>query len=133
MADGTIVNEQITASSQFLAEPLQTLKGTVERTYEPWRARLGNIRSWATATQYPTSPWIQVDFIDSVAVTGIQIQGGNYTDPYGYYINWIKTFQVQYGDGDTEPTFIMDGDQAMVSICQYHCSPFKIFTEHREI
>ena len=107
MADGTIANEQITASSYFHIEP--------DRTFEPWRARLGNIRSWATETQDPSSPWIQVNFNDTVVVTGIQTQGDDYTDQIGYHVNWIETFQVQYGYADTDLTFIMDGDQVMVS------------------
>ena len=103
MADGTVTNEQITASSQ-------------RRGFEPWRARLGNTRSWTPATQNPTSPWIQVDLNDKVVITGIQTQGGSFISSGQTYNIWVKTLRVQYGDNDKDLYNIMDGDQVMVSI-----------------
>ena len=107
MADGTVTNEQITASSQ-------------RQGFEPWRARLGNTQSWTAATQDPTSPWIQVDLNDIVVVIGIQTQGGHFTSSGLSYYIWVDTLQVQYGNEDTDLTYIMEGDQAMVGVLRGH-------------
>ena len=103
MADGSIANEQITASSQ-------------RPGFEPWRARLRNIRPWGTAIQYPSSPWIQVHFKDKVFVTGIQTQGYDFTNSGLTYKIWVQTLEIQYGDRETDLAYITEGAQAMVSI-----------------
>ena len=103
MESKTIANRQITASS------------FIYPNYDPWRARLRNTRSWATGTQTPSSPWIQVQFLNIVVITGIQTQGGVYWDTETYYVNWVETLHVEYGD-DSAWRYIMDGEKEMVCV-----------------
>ena len=102
------------------------------------------MRSWAAKTQNPSSPWIQVDLKDTVVITAIKTQGGDYEDYTEYYSedsiryqeNWIGTLQVQYGDMDTDLRYIMDGDQAKVGvkiIIQFARPALKETTEHWKI
>ena len=96
MEDRTIADSQITASSYF------------EEYYEPWQARLHNTRSWSTKTQNPSSPWIQVLFLNIVVITGIQTQGGGNMNKY-----WVETLYVEYED-NLVLRYIMDGRKEMV-------------------
>ena len=102
MEDKTIAKWQITASSHF-------------RNYEPWQARLRSGRSWATKTQSPSSPWIQVQFMNSVVITGMQTQGGEYWNE-SRYDNWVKTLHVEYEKDHTGWSYIMDGNEKMVGV-----------------
>ena len=103
MTDGTIFNEQITASSNF-------------PDYESWQARLGNTRSWYAKPQYPVLPWIQVEFVNITVITGIQVQGGSYWDENEQYDNWVETLQVQYEKDNGVPSYIMNGNETKVGV-----------------
>ena len=96
MEDKTIAGWQITASSNYNA-------------YDPWRARLRDTRSWATATQNPSSPWIQVEFVNITIITGIQTQGE------GLRLGWVETLHVAYEENSAW-CYIMDGEKEMVCV-----------------
>ena len=109
MEDRSIEDSQITASSYFIVT-------SPSHTYYPHLGRLNNEGNdcWGTAETNPTDPWIQVDFIDSVELYGIQTQGLFYPGsdspptPGGYYV-WVEMLQVQTGDSEDSLTFIEDG------------------------
>ena len=107
MEDRSIVNSQITASSYH--------SGFLD-TYHPHKARLNSDDYWETATENPSNPWIQIDFLDSVELHGIQTQG--ITNPF--YNEWVSELQVQTGDSDNSLVFIEDGDgNQMVMYCHF--------------
>ncbi|XP_072046489.1 uncharacterized protein [Amphiura filiformis] len=103
MQNGLIENSQITASSYR----------SRSRTFDPWRARLNNpteLRYWRPASDAISNSWIQVDFLDTVIVTGIETQGSGDENKAK---RWVTTFQVQIGN-ETSKTYITDGSNPKV-------------------
>ena len=91
MEDGSISGTQITASSTKESN----------HTYYPKNARLNGIRFWlADKTKEPH--WLQVDFLVSVMISGIQIQGDSNKE-------WTKTIQVAYGGSENSLVLIKNG------------------------
>ena len=120
MEDRSIEDSQITASSYFTVD-------SPSHSYKPHLARLNNEGSdcWGTADTHPSDPWIQVDFIDSVELYGIQTQGFYFigsNSPYSpsSYV-WVKMLQVQTGDSENSLTFIKDGSgSSKVNTTQFY-------------
>ncbi|XP_072048292.1 uncharacterized protein [Amphiura filiformis] len=88
MESRLIKDEQITASEFCPGYPANA-------------GRLNNNNYWCTSYASPSDSWIQVDFLDTVTITGIRIQGGTYY--------WVTKLQIQYGDTDNSLKFILDG------------------------
>ena len=91
MADGSISDSQITASSVFSKNNRYSYEG-----------RLNNNNYWATAEGQPSNPWIQVAFSSPVTIAAIQTQGAS-----GYQY-WVTKLQVQTGDSETTLSYILD-------------------------
>ncbi|XP_072043968.1 uncharacterized protein [Amphiura filiformis] len=101
MQDGAITDNQITASSYHHEANSQTL------TFEPWRARPSNTRYWrphADTLDMLQDQWIQVDFLKTVIITGIQTQGSDSVSNK----RWISNLKVQTGDSVDNLTNITD-------------------------
>ncbi|XP_072022551.1 lactadherin-like [Amphiura filiformis] len=77
LEDGSVTNNQFTASSTYL-------------DLSPYKGRLNDARFWA-ASSGSQPCWLQVDFLTSVVITGIKTQGA------GTVGQWIKTFQLKFG------------------------------------
>ena len=56
------------------------------------------------------SPWIQVSFLSVVTITEIQTQGATNAD------HWVEELQVQTGYSEDTLSYIMDGNQTVVSL-----------------
>ena len=90
MVDKSIGDSQITASSVY-------------NDYHPENARLNGNSHWeGYGGREPY--WIQVDFLMSVEISGIQIQGGSDDE------EWTKTIEVKYGDTEQSLVSINDGN-----------------------
>ena len=105
MESGDISNDQITASSFYSGQG----------GLEPWKGRLNNDHYWATASENPPEPWIQVDLLQSTMVTGIITQGSASLD----YQEWVKELRVQYGDSEDTLVYILEDGQPKVSFLKY--------------
>ncbi|XP_072017311.1 EGF-like repeat and discoidin I-like domain-containing protein 3 [Amphiura filiformis] len=79
LEDGSVTDNQFTASSTYAYEDLP-----------PYKGRLNDARFWA-ASSASLPCWLQVDFLTPVVITGIKTQGA------GTIGQWIKTFQVKFG------------------------------------
>ena len=91
MEDGRIGDSQITASSYL------TFLGF---SLEPKYARLKGSKYWA-ADELNDPHWIQVDFLVSVEISGIQIKGDG-------RLGRTETLQVAYGDSEDPLVSIED-------------------------
>ena len=98
MEDGSITDDQITASSYYAED------------YEPWAGRLNNPNGQWSADIEDWTPWIQVKFSSAVTITAIQTQGS----PTSNW--WAKELQIQTGDSEDNLSYIMDGEKKTVSI-----------------
>ena len=94
MEDGSINNEQITASDYY-------------GTKQPWNGRLNFRDFWMAKTIRPTDPWIQVDLLKTTTVVGIKIQGGG--KKY-----WVTALKLQTGESENALTFIMEDNAPKV-------------------
>ena len=95
MEDGSITNDQITASGFFYHN-------------FPGNARLNNEKSHWLSDRLPPASWIQVTFPTEINFTGLQTQAG--TD--GLYVMQV---QVQAGDSEDTLSYIKDGNKTAVS------------------
>ncbi|XP_038060495.1 retinoschisin-like [Patiria miniata] len=98
MEDGRIPDERITASSFWQNRA----------DHAPPRARL-NIQGYAAAwcneeTTDNISPWIQVDFVDTVTITGLITQGRGDNDQR------VTEYQVTYSDDGQSWHHVTDAD-----------------------
>ena len=104
MEDGSITNDQITASS-------------FNTRYDryPWNGRLNKVEGfWSTSVSSPP-PWIQVVFLSAVTFTALQVQGG--TDEDGDWSAWVTRIQIQTGNSEDTLSFIKDDfSQPVVSL-----------------
>ncbi|XP_072043960.1 uncharacterized protein [Amphiura filiformis] len=99
MGDGKITKAQITASSYHTSN-----RGT---TFNPWRARPSSSRYWRPhedTLDMLQDSWIQVDFLETVIITGIETQGSHNKD----FQRWIRKLQVQTGTSVNTLTYIAD-------------------------
>ena len=93
MQDGMIVDSQIAASSSkyFLSGASNARLNLTETTYGGW-----------IAADQDSDPWLQVNFISNVTVTGIATQGledgqhwvNNYTVVFGYDRDSLNDYKV---------------------------------------
>ena len=83
MENGEITDGQITASSS-------------RNRFPPRYARLNGHSCWQLRSNEPTE-WIQVDFEQSVWLTGVATQGAN---PDGY-LGYVSAYTVQYKDSSS--------------------------------
>ncbi|XP_072043964.1 uncharacterized protein [Amphiura filiformis] len=98
MEDGTITDDQITASSYQIACDLKLY---------PWKARPSIRKYWRPhedTLDMLQVPWIQVDFLETVIITGIQTQGSDSSS----HKRWISKLHVQTGNSVDTLTYIMD-------------------------
>ena len=95
MADGSIKNDQITASSRFLG-------------YDPWEGRLYNDNNWSASTPSPSNPWIQVDLLSINILTKIRTQGNPNLN------HWVTELQILTGESLGLLSYIMNGNTPMV-------------------
>ena len=72
--DTKVANDQITASSSYW---------NGRTCCRPWQGRLNNNKHWSTDNQYPSDPWIKVEFYDPLPIKGITTQGAATTDKLG--------------------------------------------------
>ncbi|XP_072043973.1 uncharacterized protein [Amphiura filiformis] len=101
MEDGTIADDQITASSNHSVANSDTLN------FEPWRARPSGSLYWRpheNTLDMLQDQWIQVDFLEPVIITGIQTQGNDQSDIT--IRRWISKLQVQTGNSVDTLTYI---------------------------
>ncbi|XP_072046707.1 retinoschisin-like [Amphiura filiformis] len=93
MEDGSISDDQISVSS---------VHGP---TFPVPKARYNSTTSWVpnSATD-PDNPWIQIDLIDSVFISGIVTQGTG----YGGYQWWVTTLYLQYDIPGTGLVYVLD-------------------------
>ena len=77
----TIEDHQMSASSQYYQ--LAAHEGRLHNT---------GVNFWASSTSDMTSPWLQVDFLQPVVITGIQTQGAGVIAQYPTHV------QIQYGN-----------------------------------
>ncbi|XP_035700287.1 uncharacterized protein LOC118432774 [Branchiostoma floridae] len=82
MESGVILRDQIRTSSIF------------DQKHSPNHARLNSVSSWKMA-ENDTTPWIQVDLLDSHMLAGVIIQGGGKDG--GYVSSFSLSFSI---DGD---------------------------------
>ena len=57
-----------------------------------YEGRFRNTNFWASTISDLTSPWLQVDFLKPVVITGIQTQGA------GRVAQYATRIQIQYGN-----------------------------------
>ncbi|XP_072043351.1 uncharacterized protein [Amphiura filiformis] len=95
MRDGTIMRDQITASSYHTAQ--------MGYMYLPWRARPSSQGHWRPDNDTLDS-WIQVDFSETVIITEIETQGSDNENFQG----WISKLQVQSGNSVGTLAYISD-------------------------
>ncbi|XP_072046674.1 lactadherin-like [Amphiura filiformis] len=100
MEDESISDSQITASDYLQFNP-------------NWAPRFGRLNNpngylWLTNVDDP-NPWIQVDFLSSVNVTGIITQGGCVLDPC-LFGGWVYYVHIQTGDSVIGLTYILENE-----------------------
>ncbi len=94
MASGIIADAQITASDY-----------DDQNGAAPATARLNANGYWATKEEFPTYPWIQVDFFETVVITGIQTQGSSDSNRN----DWVTELRIRTGDNVNTLNYIMEG------------------------
>ncbi|XP_072043967.1 uncharacterized protein [Amphiura filiformis] len=92
MEDGTIQDDQITASSYYT---------NGKTNYYPWKARLNGNSYWRPPASMLHDLWIQVDFVETVVIKGLESQGS------GLASRWIKNLQVQIKNSGSTWKYIM--------------------------
>ena len=98
----TIQDHQMTASSQYLE-------------LAPHKGRLHENKFWASSANNLASPWLQVDFIKPVVITGIQTQGA------GRVAQWPTRVQIQYGnDVNALQTIMENGSPKVTLLCSWN-------------
>ncbi|XP_072043966.1 uncharacterized protein [Amphiura filiformis] len=100
MEDGTITNDQITASSYHIVEHSQI-------SFPPRKARPSDNSYWRpreNTLHMLQDQWIQVDFLETVIITGIQTQGSDSSSN----ARWISKLQVQTGNSTDNLISITD-------------------------
>ena len=101
LADDTIEDDQMTASSQY--SDLKAYKGRLRKTGRNF---------WASSTGDLDSPWLQVDFLKPVVITGIQTQGA------GTIAQYATQVQIQYGnDVSALQTILENGSPKVTRLC----------------
>ena len=98
MEDGSIADEQVTASSNFNGR-------------NPWNGRLNNTNGHWAAGRNDATPWIQVAFSSAVTITAIQAQGAAFG-----LTQWVEELQIQTGDSESSLSYIMNEGVIAVSI-----------------
>ena len=88
MEDGSITNDQITASTFF-------------EQFEPWDGRLNNPDGEWSTCKGDSTPWIQVKFSSAVNITAIQTQGSSVSTT-----QWVSELQIQTGDTEDSLSYI---------------------------
>ena len=91
-----ITDGQITSSTSFFTGKFQAEKG-----------RLNHTSNWA-AGQRDTNPWIQVDLLHQMIVTGIITQGSVERQA------WVKYLQIQYGESEDVLEYISENCEPKV-------------------
>lgn len=109
MEGGAIADSQISASSVYMGfMGLQRWGPELARLY-----RTGIVNAW-TASSYDSKPWIQVDFLRKMRVSGVMTQGASRAGRAEY----LKTFKVAYSLDGRRFEFIQDesgtGDKEFV-------------------
>lgn len=96
---GAIADSQISASSVYMGfMGLQRWGPELARLY-----RTGIVNAW-TASSYDSKPWIQVDFLRKMRVSGVMTQGASRAGRAEY----LKTFKVAYSLDGRRFEFIQD-------------------------
>lgn len=99
MEGGAIADSQISASSVFMGfMGLQRWGPELARLY-----RTGIVNAW-TASSYDSKPWIQVNFLRKMRVSGVITQGASRAGRAEY----LKTFKVAYSLDGRRFEFIQD-------------------------
>ena len=99
--DGSIANNQITASSQWNSD------------YPGWKGRLNSANEFWSKGNNDDTPWIQVAFTSEVIITAIQTQGADDEGSDGKV--WVKELHIQTGNSVDSLSYIMDGPSPKVS------------------
>ena len=73
---------------------------------------LGLPGAWCAGT---LGPWIQVDLDAEVYVTGLITQGRDAADGYP---QWVKSFQVLYGDDGQTWTYVTGADGLPIEVIE---------------
>ena len=107
-------DDQITASSYYRQKNLYA-----------WEGRLNNNDYWATKAGQPTDPWIQVDLLRNMLVTGIITQGSTHVQQ-----EWVTILQIQYGDSENTLMFIMENGQPKVGFVFTFSNMFLYYTAY---
>ena len=100
--DGSITNNQITASSYWQGE----------NVYPGWKGRLNNADGCWSEADGDSTPWIQVAFTSDVIITAIQTQGAESNN----FETWAKELQIQTGYSEANLSYIMHGANPKVRI-----------------
>lgn len=99
MEGGAIADSQISASSVYVAYMgLQRWGPELARLY-----RTGIVNAW-TASDYDSKPWIQVNFLRKMRVSGVITQGARRAG----WAEYVKTFKVAYSLDGHKFQFIQD-------------------------
>ena len=106
METGDVTDGQITASSFYSGQGV----------LNSWKGRLNNDDYWATEDSDPTNPWIQVDLLRDIVVTGIITQGSAHDD----YSEWVTWLQIQYGDSENSLKYILENGHSKVGFFFSH-------------
>ncbi|XP_021120467.1 lactadherin isoform X4 [Heterocephalus glaber] len=101
MEGGSIADSQISASSLYLGfMGLQRWAPELARLH-----RTGIVNAW-TASNYDRKPWIQVNLLRKMRVSGVVTQGASRAGSAEY----VKTFRVAYSLDGRKFHFIQDGE-----------------------
>ncbi|XP_028610716.1 lactadherin isoform X2 [Grammomys surdaster] len=99
MEGGAIADSQISASSVYVAYlGLQRWGPELARLH-----RTGIVNAW-TASNYDSKPWIQVNFLRKMRVSGVMTQGAKRAG----WAEYLKTFKVAYSLDGSKFEFIQD-------------------------
>ena len=108
MEGGAIADSQISASSVYMGfMGLQRWGPELARLY-----RTGIVNAW-TASNYDSKPWIQVNLLRKMRVSGVMTQGASRAGRAEY----LKTFKVAYSLDGRKFEFIQDesgGDKEFI-------------------
>ena len=107
MEDGSITNEQITASSYWQYHRDENV------ACPPWDGRLNNVNGYWVRGDNDLTPWIQVALASAVTITAIQTQGAK-SGVDGEV--WVTELQIQTGDSEDTLSYIMNESKPAVSI-----------------
>ena len=108
MESGEIKDSQVTASSVR----------SEETNDQPFSARLHNRLGKWTAGSDSVGEWLQIDFIDRVAVTKVATQGKN---PRGGNQNWVTSYKLSFSRDAASWEFFEESGQEKVRT-KYTCS-----------